>query len=69
MQYVPCVPHETYFKYLRREEFRHKSILAPVTVGQISGFGIYSYTLALLAAIQLNGVAYQMQNIRLRKYE
>jgi 3-dehydroquinate dehydratase-2 len=38
-----------------REEFRHKSILAPVTVGQISGFGIYSYTLALLAAIQLNG--------------
>jgi len=37
-----------------REEFRHKSILAPVTVGQITGFGIYSYSLALLAAIQLN---------------
>lgn len=38
-----------------REEFRHNSVLAPVTVGQISGFGLNSYVLALMAAIQLKG--------------
>lgn len=32
-----------------REEFRKNSVTAPVTIGQISGFGAYSYDLALYA--------------------
>jgi 3-dehydroquinate dehydratase-2 len=35
----------------RREEFRHHSYIAPIAIGQISGFGADSYTLGLQALI------------------
>ena len=36
-----------------REEFRHTSLISPVAVGQVSGFGIDSYRLGLKAAIEI----------------
>ncbi len=37
-----------------REEFRHRSLIAPVCRGVIAGFGANSYILALDAAVNLN---------------
>ena len=37
----------------RREEFRQKSLIAPVCAGQISGFGPFSYHLAMVAMLQI----------------
>lgn len=36
----------------RREEFRHHSYIAPVAIGQISGFGADSYRLGLHALVR-----------------
>lgn len=35
-----------------REEFRHKSLISPVCIGTIAGFGWFSYKLALLALVE-----------------
>jgi 3-dehydroquinate dehydratase-2 len=37
----------------KREEFRHKSLISPVSYGQISGFGPESYLLGLRAAVSI----------------
>jgi len=37
----------------QREEFRHTSLVAPVCAGQISGFGPFSYHMAMIAIAQI----------------
>ena len=37
----------------RREEFRQKSLVAPITAGQIIGFGPVGYHLAMIGMIQI----------------
>jgi 3-dehydroquinate dehydratase-2 len=36
-----------------REEFRHTSLIAPAVKGQVTGFGLHSYTLGLEAILEL----------------
>ncbi len=31
-----------------REEYRRKSVIAPACIGQITGFGVYGYTMAII---------------------
>ena len=49
---VPCI--EVHFSNVHsREEFRHKSVIAPVCAGVVCGFGKYSYLLALQGLAKL----------------
>lgn len=36
-----------------REEFRHESVLAPIAVGQVTGFGGDSYLLAIRGLVEI----------------
>lgn len=49
---IPCV--EVHFSQVfAREEFRKESVIAPVCVGSISGFGKHSYMLALKGLLEI----------------
>ena len=47
-----------------REEFRHHSVIAPVVMGQISGFGIDSYIAALDIAVRKLSLSEKASHIR-----
>lgn len=47
----------------KREEFRHHSFIAPIAIGQISGFGAESYRLGLRALV--THISKLWQNLRI----
>ena len=51
---LPCIEVHISNIY-RREEFRQKSMIAPVCTGQISGFGPFGYHLAMISMMQMLG--------------
>ncbi|MDR2800034.1 MAG: 3-dehydroquinate dehydratase [Desulfovibrio sp.] len=55
---IPVVEVHISNVFARAEKIRHRSFLAPHALGIISGFGLYSYTLGVLALYaRLSGIA------------
>ncbi len=52
-----------------REEFRHKSLIAPVCAGQISGFGPFSYHLAMVSMVQILSEIKAMQEAQQKQQQ
>jgi 3-dehydroquinate dehydratase II len=53
----------------QREEFRHKSLTAPVCAGQILGMGPYGYHLAMIGLIQILGELEALKQARQKAKE
>lgn len=54
LEAVGCKAVEVHLSNIyAREPFRHKSLIAPVASGQVTGFGVESYLLGLTALIGL----------------
>ena len=51
----------------QREEFRHKSLIAPVAAGQISGMGPFGYHLAMVGMTQIFNEINAMQQAQKAK--
>lgn len=50
-----------------REEFRQKSLIAPVCAGQVSGFGPFSYHMAMVGMVQIVNEIQAMQDQQKRQ--
>ncbi len=49
---VPCVEVHLSNVWARAEQIRHQSLIAPNCIGVISGFGMTSYALAVMALVE-----------------
>ena len=49
---IPCVEVHISNLWARKEKIRHQSMLSPKCIGVVSGFGIFSYVLGVLALIE-----------------